>query len=202
MFFASCMCVVRDHTCNGLETAVILWTLFTGLTPSLHVHSGHSPETSRSYCWAVLLHIQKSANKLNITFLDILRWGSWEKSGSPRVLLSHSSDDDDLHQNTSICIHIEGKTKEWILLFLASPQVKWKKEQKHVMCLKVAKSRQPRIIPKRPLLKVPSPNAGGKGKEKTQKGRRKYTTEQFFAMLNYVGFHILSTKPSMMKNLG
>lgn len=50
--------------------------------PNLHVHSGHSSEFSRSYCWAGLLHIRKSVNQLNKTFLDILRGGSWKKKKS------------------------------------------------------------------------------------------------------------------------
>lgn len=134
------VCGLRSHvqwTGNGYD---VLDSLPRSFTPNLHVHSDHSPQVSRSYCWAGLSHIQKSVNQLNITFLDILRGGSWEKSGSPRVPPSPSSDNNDLHQNTLICMHFKEKIKEWILFFLAPPQAKWKREQKHVLCLKVAKS--------------------------------------------------------------
>lgn len=114
---------LRSHvqsTGNGYDT---LDSLHKSLTPNLHVHSGCSPEVSRSYCWAGLLHIQKSVKQLNITFLDILKGGSWEKLGRPIVPPSPFSDEDDLHQNTLICTHFKEKIKGWIPFFLAPQQV-------------------------------------------------------------------------------
>lgn len=115
------------------------WTLHRSFTLNLHVHSGHSPEVSRSHCQPGLPHIKKSVNQLNITFLDILRRGSWEKSGGPRVSPFPSSDDD-LHQNTVVYIYFKEKIKEWNHFFLAPSQAKWKREQKLILSLKVAKS--------------------------------------------------------------
>lgn len=81
--------------------------------PNLHVHSGHSSEFSRSYCWPVLLYIRKSVNQLNKTFLDILRGGSWKKKiiRWPYSPHSPSSDDDGLHQNTHMWMLFKEKIK-------------------------------------------------------------------------------------------
>lgn len=176
------VCCLRSHvqwTGNVYDT---LDSLHRSFTPSLHVYSGHSPEFSRSYCWAELPHIQKSVNQLNTTFLDILRGGSWEKSGSPRVsplpLLRWWWPSP--KYSYMYTLRREDKKKKF---FFTPPQAKWKREQKHILCLEVAiiaqkhLSRQPRRIPKRPVFKAPSPKFRRERKEKNnKKGRGKCTT--------------------------
>lgn len=70
--------------------------------------------------------------------MDISRGNTLEKSSS-RVCPSASSDDDDLHRYTH-SYTFQRENKKFILFFLALPQAIWKREQKHTLCLKVAKS--------------------------------------------------------------